>query len=102
MTDDSDTPFNLDERRFTRESATFKHVFLTVQGTDEAACDEALKVQLATFATDPDEWISGQRNYSRKEVTTDDGETKIAVWELDATLAAQTGFTPWSGLEWTR
>ena len=97
MTYDSDF---INERRFERESATFKHVYITVQGVDEAACDAALQAQLATFATDPDEWIIGSRSYTRKEVAAGvDGETKIAIWELDATLASRTGYTPWSGLK---
>lgn len=98
MTYDPDKP--VDERRFERESATFKHAYLTVQGVDEDACDKALRAQLETFTDDPDKWIVGSSNYVRRELATGvDGEAKIVVWELEATLACHTGYVPWSGLE---
>lgn len=97
MTYDSDY---INERRFEREMSKFKHVFVTVQGVDEKACDTALQVELAKFTDDPDEWTVGQSNYSRREVVTGvDGETKIVVWELEATLARKVGYLPWSGIQ---
>lgn len=100
MTNDSDMYRDLNQLRYEREMATFKHVYLVVQGTDEKSCDEELRTQLAKFTDAPEEWTVGSANYSRREVSMGmDGETKISVWELEATLARRTGFVPWSGLE---